>query len=95
MVVLIACTLLGLSGWRERGVQVWLFQRDDTLDEGEDDCEFVLAGEGGAGAKYLVMRGEGVEAGAEVARGGGWSRGGGRLNMSRIVSGLLGGGGSG
>ena len=56
---------------------MWLFQVDDTLDEGEDDCEVVLAVEGGVGAKYLVMRGEGVEAGAEVARGGGRSRGGG------------------
>ena len=35
---------------------MWLFERDDTLDDGEDDCESVLAGEGGAGAKYLVMR---------------------------------------
>ena len=26
---------------------MWLFQRDDTLDEDEDDSEFVLAGEGG------------------------------------------------
>ena len=50
---------------------MWPFQRDDALDEGEDDCELVLAGRGEAGAKYLVMRGEGVEAGAEVARGGG------------------------
>ena len=58
---------------------MWLFQRDDTLDECEDDCEFVLAGEGGAGAKYLVMRGEGVGAGAEMAMGGGWSRGGGEV----------------
>ena len=74
---------------------MWYFQRDDTLDEGEDDCEFVLAGEGGAGAKYLVMRGEGVEAGAEVARGGAGRGEGGRLNIFRIVSGLLGGGGSG
>ena len=49
---------------------MWLFQRDDTLDKDEDDCEFVLAGEGGAGAKYLVMRGEGAETGAEAARGG-------------------------
>ena len=32
---------------------MWFFQRDDTLDECEDDCEFVLAGEGGAGAKCL------------------------------------------
>ena len=48
---------------------MWLFQRDDTLDEDEDDCEFVLAGEAGAGAKYLVMRGEGAETGAEEARG--------------------------
>ena len=46
---------------------MWLFQRDDTLDEGEELCEFVLAGEGGAGAKYLVMRGEGAETGAEAA----------------------------
>ena len=74
---------------------MWLFQRDDTLDECEDDCEFVLAGEGGAGAKYLVMRGEGAEMGAEAARGGAGLGGGGRLNMSLIVSGRLGGGGSG
>ena len=74
---------------------MWLFQGDDTSDEREDDCEFVLAGEGRAGAKYLVMRGEGVEAGAEVARGGGLVEGGGRLNMSRIVSYLWGSGGSG
>ena len=74
---------------------MWLFQRDDTLDEDEDDCEFVLAGEGGAAAKYLVMRGEGAETGAEEARGGAGREGGGRLNMSRIVSGRLGGGGSG
>ena len=26
---------------------MWLFQRDDTLDEDEDECEFVLAAEGG------------------------------------------------
>ena len=49
---------------------MWLFQRDDTLDEDEDECEFVLAAEGGAGAKYPVMRGEGAETGAEAARGG-------------------------
>ena len=73
---------------------MWLFQRDDTLKEGEDYCEFVLAGEGGTGAKYPVMRGEGVQAGAEVARGGA-GRGGGGLNMSRMVSGPYGGGGSG
>ena len=42
---------------------MWLFQRDDTFDEDEDDCEFVLAGGGGADAKYLVMRGEGAETG--------------------------------
>ena len=64
---------------------MWLFQRDDTLDECKNDCKFVLAGEAGAGAKYLVMQGEGVGAGAEMAMGGGWSRGGG-LNMSRIVT---------
>ena len=45
------------------------FSKDDTLDEDEDECEFVLAAEGGAGAKYLVMRGEGLETGAEAARG--------------------------
>ena len=73
---------------------MWLFQWHDTLDEHEYDCELVVVEEEAAGAKYLVMRGEGVEAGAEVA-GGGWSRGGGRLNMIQIVSGLLGGGGSG
>ena len=56
---------------------MWLFQRDDTLDGDEEDCEFVLAGEEGAGAKYLVMRGEGAETGAEAARGGA-GRGGGR-----------------
>ena len=66
---------------------MWLFQRDDTLDEDEDECGFVLAAEEGAGAKYLVMRGEGAETGAEAARGGCWPRrGGGRLNMSRINS---------
>ena len=53
----------------------------------------MLAGEGGAGAKNLVILGEGVGAGAEVARGA-VSRGGGGLNMSRIVSGLSGGEGS-
>ena len=74
---------------------MWLFQRDEALDADEDECEFVLAAEGGAGAKYLVMRGEGAETGAEAARGGAGRRGGGVLNMSRIVSGLLGGGGSG
>ena len=47
------------------------------LDEFEDDCELVLAGEGGGGVKNLVMRGEGVKTGAEVVRGGGWSRRGG------------------
>ena len=73
---------------------MWLCQRDDTLDEDEDECDFVLAAERGAGAKYLVMRGEGAETGAEVARGGA-GRGGGGLNMSRTVSGRLGGGGSG
>ena len=74
---------------------MWLFQRDDTLDENENECEFVLAAEGGVGAKYLVMRGEGAETGAEAARGGAGRDGGRRLNMSRIVSGRLGGGGSG
>ena len=74
---------------------MWLFQRDDTLDEGEDDFEFVLAGEEGIGAKYLVMRREGLEARAEVARGGAGRGGGRRWNMSLIVSGRLGGGGSG
>ena len=74
---------------------MWLYKRDDMLDEREDNCESVLAGDGGAGAKYLVMRGEGVEAEAEVVRGGSARCGGGRLNMYRIVSGLLGGGGSG
>ena len=48
---------------------MWLFERDDPFDEGEDDCEFVLAGEGGSGEKYLVMRGEGAKTGAEAARG--------------------------
>ena len=43
---------------------MWLFQKDDTLDECEDECEFVLAGEGGAGAKYLVVRVKGIGAGA-------------------------------
>ena len=78
MVVLIACTVLGLSraGVR-KACKCGLFKlRDDTLDEGEEDCEFVLAGEGGAGAKYLVMRREGAEAGAEVARGGAGGGGG-------------------
>ena len=84
-----------VEGSRERNVQVWLFQRDDTLDEDEDECEFVLAAGGGAGAKYLVMRGEGAETGAEAARGGAGRGGGARLNMSRIVSGRLGGGASG
>ena len=56
---------------------MWLFQRDDKLDEDEDECEFVLAAEGGAGAKYLVMRGEGAETGAEAARGGAGRGGGG------------------
>ena len=65
------------------------------LDEDKDDCEFVLAGEGGAGAKYLVMRGEGAETGAEAARGGSCRGGGGRLNLFRIVSSRFGGGGSG
>ena len=74
---------------------MWLFHRDDTLDECDGDCEFVLAGEGEASAKYLVMRGEGVGAGAEVAMGGAGRGGGARLNMSRILSGLSGGGGSG
>ena len=74
---------------------MWLFQRDDTLDKEEDKCEFVLAAEGGAGAKYLVMRGGGAETGAEAVRGGAGRGGGGRLNMSRIVSGRLGGCGSG
>ena len=74
VVVLIGCAVLGLS---RAGVRVWLFQRDDTLDEGGDDCEFVLAGEGGAGAKYLFMRGEGAETGAEAARGGAGRGGGG------------------
>ena len=74
MVVLIACAVLGLSmaGARETC-------KYDTLDEGEDDCEFVLVGEEGAGAKYLVIRGGGLEVGAEVARGGGWSRAGGEV----------------
>ena len=49
------------------------------MDEGKEGCEFVLAGEGGAGAKYLVMPGEGVEAGAEVARGGVGRGGGGEV----------------
>ena len=66
------------------------------LDQDEVECEFVLAAEGGAGAKFLVMRGEGAETGAEAARGGaGRGVGAGGLNMSRIVSGRLGGGGSG
>ena len=73
---------------------MWVFQRDDTLDEDEDGCEFVLAGEGGAGAKYLVMRGEGAETGAEVARGGA-GLGGGGVEHVRIVSARLGGEGSG
>ena len=40
------------------------------LDDFEDECALVLAGEGGAGVKNLVMRGEGEGAGAEVVRGG-------------------------
>ena len=45
--------------------------------------------------KNLLMRGERVGAGAEVARGRDGQGGGGWLNMSRIVSGFLGGRGSG
>ena len=71
---------------------MWLFQRNDTLDEDEDDCAFVLSGVGGAGVKYLVMRGGGAETGAEAARGGAGRGGGGRMNMSRIVSGRWGAG---
>ena len=56
---------------------MWLFQRDDTLDKDEDECEFVLATEGGACAKYLVMRGKGAEIGAEAPRGGAGRGGGG------------------
>ena len=70
---------------------MWLFQRDDTLDEDEDDCEFVLAG-GGRWCEvpcYAGRRGGNRGGGGE---GGCWSGGGGRLNMSRIVSGRLGGG---
>ena len=95
MVVLIDRAARAVEGRREKMRKCGFFQRDDTLDECEDDCEFVLAGEGGAGAKYLVMRGEGAEMGAEAARGGAGLGGGGRLNMSLIVSGRLGGGGSG
>ena len=58
---------------------MWLFQRDDSLDEDEDECEFVLAAEGGAGAKYLVMREEGAETGAEAAREGAGRGGGGEV----------------
>ena len=58
---------------------MWLFQGDDTLDEDVDEFEFVLAAEGGPGAKYLVMRGEGAETGAEAAWAGCWLRGGGEV----------------
>ena len=77
---------------------MWLFQRDDTLAEDEDDCEFVLAVGGGGGGWcevlcYAGRRGGNRGGGGE---GGCWSRGGGeRLHISRIVSGRLGGGGSG
>ena len=72
---------------------MWLFRRDDTLDEGGDDCEFVLEGEGGAGAKYLVSGKKGRKRGRR--RRWGLLVEGGGLNMSRIVSGRLGGGASG
>ena len=40
-----------------------LFQRDDTLDEDEDDCEFVLAGEGGVVRSTLLCGEKGREQG--------------------------------
>ena len=36
---------------------MWLFQRDDKFDEGEKDCEFVLAGEGGV-VRITLLCGE-------------------------------------
>ena len=71
---------------------MWLFQKDDTFDEGEDDCEFVLAGEGGGWCEVPCYAGRRGGSGGGGGQGEGWSRGGGRLNMSRIVRGLLGGG---
>ena len=58
---------------------MWLFQSDDTLDEDGDDCEFVVAGEGGAGANYLVLRGEEAKNRGGGGEGGIWSRGAGKV----------------
>ena len=40
------------------------------LDECEDECALVPAGEGWAGVKYLFTQGQGEGAGADVVGGG-------------------------
>ena len=76
MVVLIACAVLGLprAGARE-ACKCGFFKEMTRWMSVRTIVSLWPRGRGGAGVKYLVMRGEGVGAGAEVARGGGWSRG--------------------
>ena len=88
MVVLIGCAVLGLlrAGVRET-CKCGFFKEMTRWTKMRTNVSLCSRLRGGAGAKYLVMRGEGAETGAEAARGGASRGGGGRLNMSRIVSG--------
>ena len=96
MVVLIGCAVLGLlrAGVRET-CNCGFFKEMTRGTKMRAIVRLCSREGGGAGAKYLVMRGEGAETGLGAARGGAGRGGRGRLNMSRILSGRLGGGGSG
>ena len=78
VVVLIGCAVLGLlrAGLRET-CKCGFFKQMTRWRKMRTIVSFVLTGEGGAGAKYLVLRGEGAETGAEAARGGAGRGGGG------------------